>query len=134
MEVDRISQFLRNLTFRQRFGSFPSPFRCMCLRNDANSPHGRCAMHRTTSAGTTTSPFTWQALLRPSPSALLIRGLPYRWLIWVFFAFIFTPAVFFNRALSCRRNSDLWCVLPRFANGADGLSAVVLFSEPTGLS
>ena len=29
-------------------------------------------------------------------SASLIQVLPYRWLVWVFFAFVFTPAVFFK--------------------------------------
>src|SRR5215467_8071145 len=37
-----------------------------------------------------------------------------------------------QRALSCGCNGDLWRVLFRVANGANGLSAVVLLSEPAG--
>src|SRR5262249_46295654 len=66
-------------------------------------------------------------------SALLIQVLPHRWLVWVFFAFVFTPAVF-QRALSRGCDGRLSGVLSRVAQGADCLSAVVLFSEPAGLS
>jgi hypothetical protein len=134
MEVDRISQFLRNLTFRQAIWLFPFAFSldvleewrqftawAMRYASDHFSRHDYIAIHV---AG----------IITAFPSALLIRGLPYRWLIWGLLRFRLHSGCLLQRALSCRHNSDVWCVLPRFANGADGLSAVVLFSEPTGLS
>ena len=134
MNFDRISHLLSDLVFRQAIWLFPFAFSLHVLEEWRQfAPWAmRYASHHFTRhvyimihvAGIIT------AFLLAS----LIQVLPHRWLVWVFFAFVFTPACLLQGALSRGCDGRLSGVLSRVAQGADCLSAVVLFSEPAGLS
>ena len=96
MDFDRISQFLRNLTFRQAIWLFPFAFSLDVLEEwrQFTAWAMRYASHHFTRHDYITIHVA--GIITAFLSASLIRVLPHRWLVRVFFAFVFAPAGFFN--------------------------------------
>ena len=96
MNFDRISHLLSDLAFRQAIWLFPFAFSLHVLEEWRQfTPWAmRYASHYFTQHDYITIHVA--GIITAFLSASLIQVLPYRWLIWVFFAFVFTPAVFFN--------------------------------------
>lgn len=100
MDFGRISQSLRDLTFRQAIWFFPLAFALHVLEEWRQfTPWAmRYASVQFTRHDYITTHVA--GIIAAFLSALLIQVFPYPWVIWVLFAFVFTPEVLFNAFLS----------------------------------
>ncbi len=96
MDFARINQILSDLTFRQAIWFFPFAFTLHVLEEWRHFTPW--AMRYASEHFTRHDYITIHVagIITAFLSASLIQVLPCRWLVWVFFAFVFTPAVFFN--------------------------------------
>jgi hypothetical protein len=128
MDFDRISQILRDLTFRRAIWFFPFAFALHALEEWRQfTPWAMRYCLGPFYPGASTSPFTRPALSVAYP------GVTYRWLIWVSFAFIFAPVVFFNTLFGagvtiCR----VYC--PGLLTALTVYPPLYYFLSPAGLS
>jgi len=96
MNFDRISHLLSDLAFRQAISLFPCAFSLLVLEEwrQFASWAMRYASHHFTRHDYIIIQVA--GIITAFLSASLIRVLPHRWLVRVFFAFVFAPAGFFN--------------------------------------